>query len=566
MADTRSASERSAQVGTSSLQVMEQLLQEITGKLPPSPVSSDRSGPSIDDLKKLLEISQAINTTLDLDRILEMVMSYAIELVAAERGFIMLVEDGELELRRSHNLAPEHFGTEGDRFSRTIADRVIETGESIYTSDALEDPRFEARQSIADLHLRSIMGVPLKHDDQVIGLIYLDNSSEGRIFLQSDLYILELLAQQAAIALANTRLLVDVRRLQQYADNIITSTPVALLVLDAMGRVQRHNERAGQLLAAFGAGPDGNESWLDLIDKGSRDAWTALFRSVIESGNAHSWSRHTLAVDGEARTFRVLVSPLRSEDRGIEGLVVTLDDVTDAEQMREELAKAAISIQKAEQIGDVAHEMNNFLTVITNQALIFERTAARGDYSKIEAGVPRIVGSCDKLARLVEALLRPDRMEPRPQTFGLSTITESLQVIIHAERRFDGVEFEFDVAAALPEVRFDPVHLEMIFYNLCKNAAEAMHDADSPERRVTFRAWSEAKTVWVTVEDSGPGLPPDRLRTPWEQSDSTKSGGHGRGLHNTAVFVEKNGASIELLPHTSLGGAGFKIGLPVADA
>ena len=39
-----------------------------------------------------------------------------------------------------------------------------------------------------------------------------------------------------------------------------------------------------------------------------------------------------------------------------------------------------------------------------------------------------------------------------------------------------------------------------------------------------------------------------------------------KDLHNTAVFVEKNGASIELLPHTSLGGAGFKIGLPAADA
>jgi len=273
-------------------------------------------------------------------------------------------------------------------------------------------------------------------------------------------------------------------------------------------------------------------------------------------------------VDGDARTFRVLVSPLRAGDPDTDGLVVTLDDVTEAEHMREELAKAAISIQKAEQIGDVAHEMNNFLTVISNQALIIERTAAAGDCSKIEAGMPRIMESCDKLARLVEALLRPDRLEPRPQTFDLGTITELLQVIIQAERRFDGIEFDFDLPSALPDVRFDPVHLEMIFYNLCKNAAEAMKDAQCPERRVALRAWSETGTgiVWVSVEDSGPGLPPDRSRTPWEPSDSTKSGGHGRGLHNTAVFVEKNGASIELLPHTSLGGAGFKIGLPAADA
>jgi PAS domain S-box-containing protein len=544
--------------------MMHKMLADITKSVRPTGEIPDRRGPGIDDLKRLLEISQAVNTTLDLDQILEMVMRYAIELVSAERGFIMLVEDGRLVMRQAHNLAPEQFGNEGDRFSRTIANRVLQTGESIYTSDAQEDERFVARESVHDLHLRSIMGVPLKHDGEIIGVIYLDNSSQARIFLQSDLYILELLAQQAAIAMANARLIGDVRRLQEYAENIVASTPVALLVLDTMSHVQHSNERGERLLSALGAKASDRECWLDLVDPEQREAWATLFRSVLESGNAHSWSRHTLGLDEDRRTFRVLASPLHTGEAQSSGLVLTLDDITDAEKMREELAQAAISIQKADQIGDVAHEMNNFLTVVYNQVQIFERALSNGDLERIQSGIPRTLDAAEKLARLVEALLRPDRMEPKPQDFKLSTIIESLDLIVGAERRFDAVELEIDLPADLPEIRFDPVHLEMILYNLCKNAAEAMSEAECENRRIRIRATGTDNAVLLQVQDSGPGLPVERLRAPWQAGGSTKATGHGRGLHNTATFVEKNHGKIEVEAESDLGGAGFRVSLPLA--
>jgi hypothetical protein len=167
-----------APLGKTSLHRMQEMVEEIVKVLPPG-TDPGRGGPKIDDLKQLLDISQAINTTLELDSILEMVMTYAIRLVSAERGFIMLQEPGGLVMRQSHNLAPEQFGEQAERFSQTIANRVLEHGESIYTSDALEDSRFDLSKSVADLHLRSIMGVPLKHDGLILGLIYLDNASRA---------------------------------------------------------------------------------------------------------------------------------------------------------------------------------------------------------------------------------------------------------------------------------------------------------------------------------------------------------------------------------------------------
>lgn len=550
-------------VGKTSLHRMQEMVDEIVKVLPPG-TEAGRGGPRIDDLKQLLDISQAINATLELDRVLEMVMKYAIRLVSAERGFIMLHENGRLSMRQTHNLAPEQFGEQAERFSQTIANRVLETGESIYTSDALEDSRFDLSRSVADLHLRSIMGVPLKHDGRILGLIYLDNSSQGRIFLQSDLYILELLAQQAAIALANAQLLANVRGLQAYAEGVVESTPVALLVLNPLSRVTHHNERGLNLVRALGAA-DANPVWLDLVPPAHRQEWAALLRGVIQSGRANSWSRLSLQVEGEPRSFRALVSPLVSSAAD-QSVVLTLDDTTEAERMNEELARATVSIRKADQIGDIAHEMNNFLTVIYNQSQIFERNLKASEYDKIERGLPRVLEASEKMMRLVEALLRPDRMDPEPQDFPLSPAFESLRLILAAEQRFGATEFQFDLPADLPRVRFDPVHLEIVFYNLCKNAAEAMNEAQSPTRRVTVRAARMENLVEVSVSDSGPGLPEPRARDPFTSGHSTKSTGHGRGLHNTAMFVEKNGGQILHRQPGQLGGADFIVRIPIAGA
>lgn len=564
MKEPRASLSRPEPVGTPSLLAMKQMLDAIQRAEPRVATHSPRGGPQIDDLKRLLEISQAISTEFDLDAILDMVMAYAIELVSAERGFIMLLEHGALVTRRVHNLAPEHFGAEGDRISQTIASRVLQTGQSIYTSDAQEDERFVERQSVHDLHLRSIMGVPLKHDDRVVGVIYLDNSSQARLFLQSDLYILEILAQQASIALANAGMLRDIRNLQEYAENIVTSTPMALLVLDPTARIVRHNERGRSLLAELSDRDPGQIPWLDLMEPSAREPWAALFRGVMQSGHANSWARHEMQVGGEARTYRVNVSPLRSPEEEPTGLVLTLDDITESERMREELLRAEVSIRKADQIGDIAHEINNFLTILCNQAEINKRHLDRGDTAKVEESIPRTLDAVDKISRLVEALLRPDRIEPRPQKFGLDTAVASLAVWLRAEKRFDLVTLELDIPEQLPQVLCDPQHLEMALYNLCKNAAEAMADAGSEHRVIRMTATQQDDFIVLTVSDSGPGLPPERCTATWEQGSSGKVGGHGRGLHNTATFIRNNGGRVEADPHGSLGGAEFRISLPVA--
>jgi GAF domain-containing protein len=123
---------------------------------------TDRPG-RVRNLEALLDISKAINSTLVLDEILRRVMRHAIDLLSAERGFLMLLdENGRLQFRIAHNIRKESLDTEDDfRISRSIADRVAATGMSEYTSNAQEDPRYAHQKSVAELSLRLLSRQPV---------------------------------------------------------------------------------------------------------------------------------------------------------------------------------------------------------------------------------------------------------------------------------------------------------------------------------------------------------------------------------------------------------------------
>jgi phosphoserine phosphatase RsbU/P len=165
----------------------------------------------VDRLALLYNLSQTFNSTLDLYQVLNQVMDEVITATNAERGFIMLKEDspaGEERMAFKAARGMDQNTIEDPEFqiSRSIVERTAETGESILTSDAQADSRFNLRQSIMILGLRSILCTPLKLKDKVIGVIYVDNRLQAGIFKNEDLELLNAIASTAAIAIENARL------------------------------------------------------------------------------------------------------------------------------------------------------------------------------------------------------------------------------------------------------------------------------------------------------------------------------------------------------------------------
>ena len=134
-------------------------------------------------LQALAGIGQVVNSTLEVDEVLQVVMDTIIRLTEAERGFLMLRDErGEMVIRTGRNWEQESVNKSESSISRSIVQRVIDTGEALLTTNAREDPRFGGQESIIAFNLRSILCVPLLVKTELIGVIYTDNRIRAGIF------------------------------------------------------------------------------------------------------------------------------------------------------------------------------------------------------------------------------------------------------------------------------------------------------------------------------------------------------------------------------------------------
>jgi signal transduction histidine kinase len=165
------------------------------------------------ELAALFHVTQVVNSSLDLNQVLNQVMDHIIQLTKAERGFLMLInDDGELEFKVARNM--DRTTIEGSSFSisRTIVQRVAEKRQPVVTTNARQDPRFRAQESVVSYKLRSILCVPLRVKDKVTGVIYVDNRIKSGIFGDHHREPLTAFANQAAIAIENARLFFETQR------------------------------------------------------------------------------------------------------------------------------------------------------------------------------------------------------------------------------------------------------------------------------------------------------------------------------------------------------------------
>src|SRR5690606_24785278 len=158
-------------------------------------------------LEALYNVSRLLGASLDLQVVLDQVMDAIIQLTGADRGYLVLRDDdGQVEVKAARNLDQQTMSSDRFKYSRTIVYRVLDTGESLLTTNAATDPQFAGNASIVGQGLRSIMAAPLRVRGRVIGVVYVDSRVVSSLFEADDLVALEALAGQAGVALENARL------------------------------------------------------------------------------------------------------------------------------------------------------------------------------------------------------------------------------------------------------------------------------------------------------------------------------------------------------------------------
>jgi transcriptional regulator with GAF, ATPase, and Fis domain len=182
-------------------------------------------------LRRLLRINKRLNSELRLPRLLEMILDTVIELTDAERGFLLLEgDDHELQIKAARNIDQQTLETEELALSRSIARQAATGGEPVITIDAAGDARFREAMSVSDLHLRSVLAVPLVVKGRPAGTIYVDHRLRKGAFDQEDVRLVLDFAEQAAIALENARLLAELRRRERQVEALNRRLEAELVV------------------------------------------------------------------------------------------------------------------------------------------------------------------------------------------------------------------------------------------------------------------------------------------------------------------------------------------------
>lgn len=183
-----------------------------------------------DDLVKLLEITKRLNTVHDLRKLLEMIIDAAIELMAAERGFLILLKDGQMKIEIARNMGKTTIDESTLQVSTQICAQVIDSGEAVLTTNAQADERFGRYKSVVGLKLRSILCVPFKIKEETFGTVYLDATEMGA-FSKRDVALLNAFSDQAALAIDNARLLHAARRRERIEQELKIASQIQMKLL-----------------------------------------------------------------------------------------------------------------------------------------------------------------------------------------------------------------------------------------------------------------------------------------------------------------------------------------------
>lgn len=154
-------------------------------------------------LQALLEVASTLNSSLDLDAILQHILSQATELLHAESASVMLLDEEKTRLRVTAASGPRSEAVMGreQELGSGVAGWVALHGEPLLLHGALADPRFQTSHLRRDV--QDAICVPLQTSDEILGVINVSNRRDARPFVPADLELMQALAHQAVISIQN---------------------------------------------------------------------------------------------------------------------------------------------------------------------------------------------------------------------------------------------------------------------------------------------------------------------------------------------------------------------------
>lgn len=512
---------------------------------------------------------QLVDTESDVERLLEIITSSAVDILNAEAGSLLLhTEDDSKDLEFKVVIGGSGQDLVGSRLAagQGLVGRVAETGKPVISNDAARDPRHANIKTTTDFKTNSILAVPLIAKDKVIGVLEVLNKKDGTIYVEQDVELLTTFAGQAAIAIENARLFqmtdlqltkrvqelealeridvelnrtLDIRRVAEITIRWAVANSGASAGL--LGLV--HEDPPGlEIVARYGYNeqdfPEGAEGDLWPVDRGivkrvlrTRQADLAPDVSIDPDyvpSLRRCLSQITIPMFTGDDINAILILETNKEPRlniSDWGFAVRLAEhasiaISNA-QLYEQLT---VSIEsKSEFMGFAAHELKNPLSSVKGytDVLLSGMTGPLVDQQRdflniIKSNAERLQTIINDLRDAAKADANQLTIEPAPISFW-NVVIETLRPF---QKQLDDKHQDLvnAVAEDLPLIMGDQTRLIQVMTNLVSNA----HKYSPPESSITISAAVEenyrsrkgknlGSVLHVSVADTGIGMSPEDL-------------------------------------------------------
>lgn len=233
----------------------------------------------------------------------------------------------------------------------------------------------------------------------------------------------------------------------------------------------------------------------------------------------------------------------------------------------EALISSERMVAKGEMAAEVAHEINNYLGVLSGHTQLLAMKASRIGENSLQEHCDTIRKQVQLLSTLAKGLLDFSHKEVRIERFDLNHHILQTLDFVKPQNVFDGVTLTPVLEPDLGEVEADPGQINQVLINLLKNAAEAMRDHEDGRTAppaIEVRTRTAKGTVRIEVADNGPGMPKAIAEKVFEPGFTTKNYGHGFGLATCYRILQKHEGRIWVESETGQG-ATFVMQFPKKD-
>lgn len=510
-------------------------------------------------LNALVEISQELSSTVDLQELLDRLLSVARDVFHFENAIIRLIDEDGVHL----SAAAAYGYTDAAmrqtvRVGHGVMGRVAKLRQPILVEDVRKLPDYVSGIPGAC----SELAVPLVSRDKLVGVFNVESPRPGA-FSEADIDPLLTLGRQAAISIENARLYErlrsvseDYQQLNQFNERILKSVSLGIYTVDTQLRITSWNRKMTEM-----SGLNSDEVVGALLPERfpalREEGVLQRIDTVLKSGHKAKLRLLHRNLDGGFRFQKRRLAPLHDDDK-VTGVVVIVEDITEFKQLLDQTIQSEKLAEVGRLSAGIAHEINNPLALVAYASQLLRREGPLNPFQ--EEMADKIDNEVNRLKNLTGGLLSfSGNRQSHARLVDLNELIAEVCTLLNFEMQRKSVQLETDFAE-LPVFNADPNKLKQVVINLVMNAAQAMDGAGT----VTLRTLVAPNGNYeLQVIDDGSGMDEELQKTIFEPFVTTKSEGEGTGLglYICQNLVREHGGviSVESAPGE---GTCFRIQLP----